>query len=141
MKLDRFAAVTIAAALLFSVNVLSDEILLWRGVQAAETFLNDIAIATVGGITVWGVLVWQARKQEIARAQERARLNAEMNRHIRDAFSVMANAVLLKNEGDRLQAIDDAMQRVNRVLTEIVPSMCTGNPSEPSIPAHRTMAS
>jgi len=140
MKLQRFGAVAIAAALLFSVNVLSDQILLWRGVQAAETFLNDTAIATVGGITVWGVLVWQARKQEIARIQERARLNAEMNYHIREAFSVMANAVLLKNEGDRLRAIDDAMQRVDRVLTEIVPSMCTGNPSEPSIAAYRGMA-
>src|SRR5271155_411948 len=112
MKWQRLGAVAIAAVILFSVNVLSDQILLWYGVQAAETFLNDIAIATVGGLTVWAILVWHARNQEIVRAQERARLNAQLNYQIRDAFSVMANAVLLRSEDDRLQAIDDAMQRV-----------------------------
>lgn len=120
MKSERLKAVAIAAVLLFSANVVFDYILLFQGVAAANTFVNDAAIAAVGGFTVWILLAVQARQQEVARARERARLIAELNRRVRHAVSLLANAALIENRDVRLQAIDDAVQDVDRVLTETI---------------------
>jgi len=126
---DKVIPVAIAVILIFFGNVVVDEILVWKGVQAAETFLNDIGIAAVGGLTVWALLTIQERRQEMLRARERMQLTIELNRHVRNAFSMMANSLLLKNEEERLRVIDDAMQQIDRVLTEVVPA--GGVPLEP----------
>jgi hypothetical protein len=118
---DKVVPVTLAVVLLFFGNVVVDEILFWRGVDAAETFLNDVIIAALGGLTVWVLLTAQARRQEMRRARERMQITIEMNRHVRGVFATMANSMLLENETDRLRVADDAMQQIDRLLSDLVP--------------------
>ncbi len=119
---EKVFAVTIVVVLLFFANIVVDQILLWKNVQAAETLLNDVAIAAVGGFAVWVLLTVQAKRQEMLKARERMQLTIELNHHVRNAFSMMASSLLLRNEEDRLRVIDDAMQEIDRVLTEVVPA-------------------
>jgi hypothetical protein len=116
---DRVVPVSIAVVLLFFGSVVLDEILVWKGVEAAETFLNDIAIAALGGLTVWVLLSVQARRQEMLRARERMQMTLAVNRQVRDVFSMMANCALLDEPADRLQGIDEAMQQVDRLLCDL----------------------
>ncbi len=118
---ERVVPVTIAVVLLFFGSVVADEMLSWRGVEAAQSFLNDLVIAGLGGLTVWTLLRVQARRQEMLRARERMQMTIAVNLQVRDAFSVMANSALLKNEAERLLGIDEAMQQLDRVLGEIGP--------------------
>ena len=116
---ERVVPVTIAVVLLFFGSVVADEMLSWRGAEAAETFLNDLAIAGLGGLTVWILLRVQAKRQEMLRARERMQMTIALNHQVRDAFSVLANSSLLKNETDRLHGMDEAMLKLDHILGEI----------------------
>ncbi len=118
---ERVVPVTIAVVLLFFGSVVADEMLSWRGTEAAETFLNDLAIAGLGGLTVWVLLRVQAKRQEMLRARDRMQMTITVNLQVRSAFSVMANSVLLKDEGDRLNGMDEAMQQLDRILGDLGP--------------------
>jgi hypothetical protein len=113
--------VAIAVVLLFFGSVVVDEILRLKGIVAAETFLNDIAIAAMGGFTVWILLSVQATRQEMRRARERMQITIDLNRQVREAFSKMANSLMLKTEEDRLRVVDETMQHVDRLLSDLVP--------------------
>ena len=118
---EKVVPVTIAVVLLFFGSVVVDEILLLKGAVPAGTFLNDIAIAAMGGFTVWVLLSVQARRQEMQRARERMQITIDLNRQVRDAFSTMANSLMLKTEEDRLRVVDETMQHVDRLLSDLVP--------------------
>jgi hypothetical protein len=135
---EKVVPVTIAVVLLFFGSVVVDEILLLKGVVPAGTFLNDIAIAAMGGFTVWVLLSVQARRQEMQRARERMQITIDLNRQVRDAFSAMANSLMLKTEEDRLRVVDETMQRVDRLLSDLVPkaaaaaaAACKSSPGSP----------
>lgn len=119
---QRVVPITIAVVVLFFGSVVADEMLTWKGVEAAESFLNDIAIAGLGGLTVWALLAVQARRLEMLRARERMKMTIALNQQVRGAFSVMANSVLLENESDRLQGMDQAMHQLDRILGDLTPS-------------------
>lgn len=131
---EKVVPVTLVVVLLFFGNIVVDEVLLWRGVQAAETFLDDLTIAALGGLTVWLLLTAQAKRQEMQRARERMRITIELNRHVRSVFSTMANSMLLEDEEDRLRVADDAMQQIDRLLSDLVPE---ASAKEQPIPAGR----
>lgn len=131
---EKVVPVALVVVLLFFGNIVVDEILLWKGIQAAETVLDDIVIAAVGGLTVWILLTAQARRQEMARARERMRITIELNRHVRNLFSTMANSMLLEHEDERLRVADAAMQQIDKLLSDLVPEVsASGKP----IPAEK----
>jgi hypothetical protein len=119
---QRVVPITIAVVVLFFGSVVADELLLWKGVEAAETFLNDIAIAGLGGLTVWALLTVQSRRLEMLRARERMQMTIALNQQVRGAFSVMANSVLLENESDRLHGMDQATHQLDRILGDLAAS-------------------
>jgi hypothetical protein len=118
----RVSAVIIVMLLLFSGNILLDKILYWRGITGAQTLWNDFAIAALGGAALWFFLALQREREEMSRARERLVLTAELNHHLRNAFTIIANGVMLKNEADRLRMLDEAVRRIDHVLTELVPT-------------------
>jgi hypothetical protein len=118
---ERVVPISIAVVLLFFGSVVVDQLLAWKGVEAAETFLNDVAIAGLGGTTVWALLSVQAKRQEMIRARERMRMTIALNFQVRNVFSVLANSALLNDETERLRGIDDAMQDLDRVLGDLAP--------------------
>jgi hypothetical protein len=119
---EQTKAVVVVMVLLFFASHTADIFLYWRGIDVAHTFSNDILIAVLGGAALWFFLTLQAERQEMARARERILLTAELNHHIRNSVTVLANAVLLRDEAERLGAVDEAIQQIDRVLTELVPT-------------------
>jgi hypothetical protein len=111
----------VAVVLLFTVSFVTGEVLYWRGLRGAETLVDDLIIGAAGGLVAWTLLSLQARRQETARARELIRLTADVNRQVRDALTMMGNAVLVQNETERLQMMDAAMQRIDTVLSDLVP--------------------
>jgi hypothetical protein len=127
---ERVVPVTIAVVLLFFGSVVADEMLSWNGVEAAETFLNDLAIAGLGGLTVWILLRLQAKRQEMLRARELMQMTIALNLQVRSVFSVMASSALLKEEADRLHGIDEAMQHLDQILGDLAAKgPATGKPA------------
>jgi hypothetical protein len=124
---ERTIYVLVAAIFLFLVSFLCEEILLWRGVHAAQTLLDDVAIGLAGGFIVWALLSLQARHEEMVRTHELMRLNAQLNHHIRNAHTILGNAILVEKKDDRLRLMDVAMQRVDHPLNDLVPMAGTLN--------------
>jgi len=99
-----------------------DQILAWRGISGAQTLWNDIVIAVLGGAALWFFLTLQAERQEAAHARERMMVTAELNHHIRRAMSVVASSVVVKDEDDRLRLVDQAVEQIDHVLMNLVPT-------------------
>lgn len=118
----RVAAVMIVMVLLFSGSVFLDKILSWRGITGAQILWNDFALAALGGAALWFFLTLQREREESSRARERLILTAELNHHLRNALTIVANGVMLKNEADRLRMLDEAVKRIDHVLIELVPT-------------------
>jgi hypothetical protein len=125
VKSERVKGVAVAAALLFSANVLLGQILLRLHVQATETFLDDIAMASLGGLIVWFLLDWQANRQGMIQARERALLTVKLNNDVRRAVSTMATAILFREQDDRLRIVDEAMQEIDCVLANLTQTMAS----------------
>jgi hypothetical protein len=120
-------SVGLAAALLFIVSVACGEMLYLHGIQKAQTFLDDAIIGVAGGFIVWALLFLQGRRQEWESARERMRLTAEVNLHVRNALAIMSNAVLVQDQADRLRLMDEAIQRIDHVLNDLVPAAGTAH--------------
>jgi hypothetical protein len=118
----RALSVAILCAVLFCGNCVFDQILYWRGINGAQTLLNDFAIAALGGAALWFFLTLQAERQELSNARERMAVTAELNHHIRRAMSVVASSVVLKDEEDRLRLVDEAVEQIDQVLMNLVPT-------------------
>lgn len=118
---SRVSGITLIAAIIFLSSVVSDQILHWRGIRASETYLNDLFLAAMAGLLAGLLMARQARQQELRRARERVVLAAELNQHVRSAVTAIANSTMIRNEAERLQAMDEAIDRVDRVLTELIP--------------------
>lgn len=109
------------AVVLFISSVACDKFMYWRGVAAAQTYFNDVVIGLTGGACAGLILSYQASRDAMERARERMNLTAELNHQVRNAVLQMTNSALLPDEMDRLRAMDDAVQQIDEVLTELVP--------------------
>lgn len=118
----RRISVTIFAAMLFGGHYALIQVLSWRGINEGATLIDDFAIAVLGSTALWFFLTLQAERQEIAHARERMAVTAELNHHIRRAMSVVATSVVLPNEEDRLRLVDEAVEHIDHVLLDLVPT-------------------
>lgn len=119
---DRLRSSVVVALVLFSLSVVCDKIMMWRGVQAANTYFNDLVLGVTGGVCAGLILSFQASRDAMERARERMLWNAELNQQLRSAVLHMANSALLPDEMDRLRVMDEAVQQIDEVLTELVPA-------------------
>lgn len=115
-------SVAIFAALLFAGHYILTQVFSWRGIAESSTLIDDLLIAALGSVALWFFLTLQAERQEIAHARERMAVTAELNHHIRRALSVVATSVVLPNEEDRLRLVDEAVEKIDHVLMELVPT-------------------
>jgi hypothetical protein len=127
LRSERIKPVAAAAAVFFSANVLLGQILLRLNVQATETFLDDFAMASLGGLVVWLFLDWQAKRQQLAQARERARLTERLNSQVRRAVSTMASTILFREQEDRLRVVDRAMQEIDGMLADLAETLVASN--------------
>jgi hypothetical protein len=118
----RRISVTGFAVLLFGAHYGLTQILTWRGIKEGSTLIDDFTIAALGSAALWFFLTLQAERQEIAHARERMMVTARVNLHIRRALSAVATSVVLPNEDDRLRLVDEAVERIDHVLMDMVPT-------------------
>ena len=118
----RRKSVAIFAAILFSGHYALIQVLSWRGINEGATLIDDFTIAALGSAALWFFLTLQAERQEIAHACERLIVTAKLNHQIRHAMSAVATSAVLPNEEDRLRLVDEAVEKIDHVLMDLVPT-------------------
>jgi hypothetical protein len=122
-------AAVVAGLVLFAMSYVADAVLYYLGIAAAATILDDVAIALTGAAMLVFFLVQSHKNQIVARAKERAIIVAEVNHHIRNAMTPLALVMASPDTGERLRILDMATDRLDHVLTELLPT--AGATSEP----------
>ncbi|HXN26291.1 MAG TPA: hypothetical protein VN902_04165 [Candidatus Acidoferrales bacterium] len=122
-------AAAVAALVLFGITYATDALLYYLRIAAAETILNDAAIALAGAAVLVFFLVQSHKNQIVARAKERAIMVAEVNHHIRNAMTPLALVMASQDTGERLRILDMATDRLDYVLTDLLPTV--GSTSKP----------
>jgi len=120
-------AAAVSALVLFAITYAADALLNYLHIAAAETILDDAAIAVAGAVMLVFFLVQSHKNQIVARAKERAIIVAEVNHHIRNAMTPVALIMSSPDTGERLRVLDMATDRVDHVLTDLLPTVGTTN--------------
>ena len=118
-------AAAVAALVLFAITYAMDALLYYLHIAAAETILDDAAIAVAGAAVLIFFLVQSHKNQIVSRAKERAIIVAEVNHHIRNAMTPLALVMASPDAGERLRILDMATDRVDHVLTDLLPTVGT----------------
>ena len=98
-----------------------NQLLLQYGINpSTESLLDDIAIGCFGGGLVFfaGALRWERD----SRIRERLTLIAELNHHVRNALTSIVMYADYPDLKKRVETITDAVDRIEWVLKELVPT-------------------
>jgi hypothetical protein len=120
LKLERLGAAVLVGALLFGVSLLANWVLFWLKIPVVSTIANNVVIGICGAVAAYIWVRYEAERQ--ARAREKMILIAELNHHIRNAVTLLGQSAALADGPDKLRLIDEAVDRLDRVLTELVPT-------------------
>jgi hypothetical protein len=120
-------AALVAGLTLFTITYVADAVLYYLGIAATETILDDAAIAIAGAGMLIFFLVQSNKNQMVARAKERAIMVAEINHHTRNAITPLALIMASPDAGERLRILDIATDRMDHVLTELLPTVGTAS--------------
>jgi hypothetical protein len=132
---DRIQPALIAGLVIFAVSDVLDLILFWMDLPAAATILNSVAIAILGALILLFYLSASYESQNYARAKERMILVAELNHHIRRALIVIEDSALLEDRAERLRNTEEAVARIDSVLTDLLPTIGSAEKPRYSLPA------
>lgn len=120
---DKIRPALIAGLAIFAVSDVLDLILFRLGLPAAATILNSVAIAILGALILLFYLSASYESQNYARAKERMILVAELNHHIRGALVLIEHSALLEDRNERLRHTEEAVARIDSVLTDLLPTI------------------
>jgi hypothetical protein len=118
-------AALVAGLTLFTITYVAEAVLYYLDIVAAKTILDDAAIAITGAGMLIFFLVQSHKNQIVARAKERAIIVAEINHHMRNAITPLALIMASPDTGERLRILDIATDRMDHVLTELLPTVGT----------------
>lgn len=122
---DVLRAAIIAGFVLFALSYVCDAIMYYFGVAAAKTLLNDLAIAIAGAVLLIIFLSQSRKNQLVAQAKARALIVQEVSQYVRDAFTPLAQVMSSQDTAERLRILDMATDRVDYVLSEVLPTVGT----------------
>jgi hypothetical protein len=120
-------AAVVSVCILFVVSYGVDLTLLRFDVSPASTVLNDIAIAVIATGVMLFYLFSTHTEHIFLRAKERMNLTAELNHHLRQALIEFRSAAEVENREERLKMLDRAIDDVDHVLIELVPTVSGGD--------------
>src|ERR1700761_9081936 len=118
----RLEAPLLTGLVLFVGSYTGDVILEWRGVSTAASILANLAVATLGGLTLLFYLSASYEYHNYKRAKEQMALIGEVNRQVRDALVDITALAMLEDRTERLIRLDEATDRIDSVLTQLVPT-------------------
>jgi hypothetical protein len=113
----------VMAGILFVISYIVDVTLLGFGLSPAATILNDMAIALIAGSLLIFYLFSTRSEQIFLRARERMNLTAELNHHMRCVLSEMRDAAEVEGREERLQIMDQAIEKADHLLIDLVPTV------------------
>jgi len=113
------------------VSFLSDIYLEKMGVPLTATIVNNVVIGLFGGAALLAYEIKVSRDQEFKRAKERIALIAELNDHVRQSLTMIGLSAGLEQRDERLRRIDEAMSRIDTVLTDLLPRAAGTGSSRP----------
>jgi hypothetical protein len=90
------------------------------GTNASKTIVNDVVIGVLGALAVYFFLTASRGKHDFESAKERIILIRDLNRRIREALVAVATSALSEERMARLQGIDEATDRIDDILTDLV---------------------
>lgn len=93
----------------------------WR-IPEAATVWDDLAIGILGGIVSLFYMSSVRANEIFLRGKERMRLTEELNHHVRKSLTSIRHAAAVEQKSDRVRRIDEAIEHIDRVLTELVPT-------------------
>ena len=120
---ERVRPALIMGVTLFFVSYLFDLGLAWLGISGEMTILNNLVIAVFGALLLIFYLSTLHFEQNFLRARERATLIVELNHHVRNALTVINYSAELDDRNERLRRISESVERIDRVLTDLVPTV------------------
>jgi len=120
LKLERLGAAIVAGAVLVGASYLADWGLAALKVSGANTVLDKLMIGAAAAVALYMCCTYQAECS--ARAREKMIMVVELNHHIRNAVTLLGQSAALADGPDKLRLIDEAVDRVDRVLTDLVPT-------------------
>jgi hypothetical protein len=121
LKLERLGSALLVGLLLFIVSDFMDWFMYWMKISNVETIVNNVVIAVCGAVAAYIWVRYEAERQ--ARARDKMILIIELNHHIQNALTLLSQSATLRDGPEKLRMIDEAMERVKRVLTELVPTV------------------
>ncbi len=134
--LDPIIPVALTVIFLAFASHYIDAFLERMGVPLAATILNDCAIGVLGGAALLLYQLKTQRDQEFERARERMNLVGELNRSLRSAMTLIELSAVLEDRNERLRRIDEAMARIDLVLTDSLPRAASSNNPQLHFAAH-----
>ena len=116
-------AAGVMACMLFVVSYVVDLTLARVDVTPSSTILNDIAIAMIATGVMLFYLFATHRQHIFSRARERMNLIAELNHHLGRALVELHSAAEAENREERLRMFDEAIEYMDDVLIELIPTV------------------
>jgi signal transduction histidine kinase len=112
------------------------------GLSRSDILIDDIFAALMLGLVafLWVTAVDEHHRR--VRAEEKQELTAEMNHHIRNALTVIKYAAHSENRAERVRMTDEAVERIDSTLKELLPSLPDeSSPEQPELnpPARRVI--
>ena len=134
----RLEPALLTGLVLFITSYTGDVILEWWGVSVTSTILNNLAIGILGGLSLLFYLSASYEHHNYKRAKERMALVSEVNRQVREVLMEITESAMLEDRGERLTRLDEATDRIDTMLTELVP-IAGGASSQTKEPEQRAV--
>lgn len=122
---DILRAAVVAGLVLFAFSYVCDAVLYLLGIAGAKTILNDVAIGIIGAVLLVIFLSQSRKNQVLAQAKARALFVEEVSHYVRDAFAPLAQIMSSQDAAERLRILDMTTDRVDYVLSQVLPSVGT----------------
>jgi len=117
---DRVRAAVITGAGLGLVNWSMDILMDRLGTNASKTILNDVVIGVLGALAVYFFLSASHGRHNFESAKERIVLIRVLNSRVREALGAVATSALSEERMARLRGIDEATDRIDDILNDLV---------------------
>ena len=120
-------AAAVMAGMLFVVSYMGDLALVRFDVTPSSTILNDILISMIATGVMLFYLFATHTDNIFLRAKERMNLTAELNYHLNRALMEFRLAAEVEDRDQRLTMFDQAIESMDHVLIELVPTVNAEN--------------
>jgi len=120
---EHLKAALVIGFVLCVCNYALDVLLFWLRIPAAATVFNDFTVGALGAVLSLFYMSSVRTNQIYLRAKERTILTTELNCHVRSALTAIRLAASLEDAVKRLQEVDEAIEQIDRVLLELVPTV------------------